>query len=81
MPLYEYRCRACSHPFEILVGRDSVPACPKCGADDLERLLSSFGVNSTTTRDMAVRSGRRRLAQLEHDKAVEQREVIEKHDH
>jgi hypothetical protein len=28
-----------------------------------------------------VRSGRRRLAQLEHDKAVEQRAVVEKHDH
>jgi putative FmdB family regulatory protein len=81
MPLYEYRCRACSHEFEVLVGRGTTPACPKCGAEDLDRLLSSFGVSSTTTRAIALRSGRRQLAQVEHDKVVERREVIEKHDH
>jgi hypothetical protein len=38
-------------------------------------------VSSTTTRDVALRSGRRQVTQLEHDKGVERREVVEKHDH
>jgi putative FmdB family regulatory protein len=81
MPLYEFRCRACGHSFEILIGGGATPVCPLCGGQDLERLLSSFGVSSTTTREMALRSGRRQLKRLERDKTAEQREVIEKHDH
>ena len=81
MPLHEYRCRACSREFEALVGRQTTPVCPDCGAEDLERLLSSFGVSSGTTRAMALRSGRRQLSQVERDRVVERREVIDKHDH
>lgn len=81
MPLHEYHCRACSHEFEALIFRDTTPACPKCGGQDLERLPSSFGVSSETTRAIALRSGRRQLSQVERDRAVERREVIEKHDH
>lgn len=53
MPLYEYSCRACGHTFEALVRPPGTPACPACGATDLERLLSLFAVNSATTRDAA----------------------------
>ncbi len=81
MPLYEYRCRACSSEFEALIGRQTTPVCPKCGTEDLERLLSSFGVSSDGSRAMALRSGRRQLSQVERDRAIERREVIEKHDH
>lgn len=81
MPLYEYRCRACSREFEALIRRQTTPACPHCGAEDLERLLSSFGVSSETSRAIALKSGRRQVSQLERDKAVERRDVIEKHDH
>lgn len=81
MPLYEYRCRACGHEFEALVRRESAAVCPKCEADDLERLLSSFSVNSDVTREVALKAGRRQLANAEHDKAVERREIIEKHHH
>jgi putative FmdB family regulatory protein len=80
MPLYEYRCRACSREFEALVRGKTTAACPHCGAEDLERLISSFGVSSDTSRAIALTSRRRQLSHVERDKAAERREVIEKHD-
>lgn len=49
MPIYEYRCSACSERYEILVssaGR-SKPPCPRCGAASVERLLSTFAVGKS----------------------------------
>ena len=43
MPIYEYRCNACSRTFSFLYGvaRDSRdPACPSCQGKDLSRLIS-----------------------------------------
>ena len=45
MPLYEYRCRACSRRFETLVLGREKPACPKCRSNDLEKLFSAFAVS------------------------------------
>ena len=49
MPLYEYRCEACRHTWTGLQGRwDSpAPACPACGAEQAQRLLSTFAVGKT----------------------------------
>lgn len=47
MPIYEYRCRHCSHEFEELVSvsaADRQLACPVCREPSAERLLSSFAV-------------------------------------
>lgn len=41
MPLYSYRCTACDHAFETLVRSGDTPACPSCGAETLDRLLST----------------------------------------
>src|SRR6185503_20179826 len=49
MPLFDFRCRACSEEFEALVRPGAAPACPACAATDLERLLSGFS--------FSVRSG------------------------
>ena len=38
MPLYEYVCKRCAHPFEELVSGDATPACPACAAPDAERV-------------------------------------------
>lgn len=46
MPLFEYECRECGHRFEALVQGKKRPACPECGSENLEKLLSSFGVGS-----------------------------------
>jgi putative FmdB family regulatory protein len=48
MPIYEYRCPACSHRYETLTSRtDRDPPCPRCGATRVERVPSAFAVVST----------------------------------
>lgn len=43
MPIYEYLCKSCDDQFEALMGvHDEKPCCPKCGSDEVERVLSSF---------------------------------------
>src|SRR5688572_23026887 len=42
MPVYEYQCGACSHEFEEWqkITSDPVKTCPKCGKDEVQRLIS-----------------------------------------
>ncbi len=42
MPVYEYVCKRCEHPFEELVLGGETPACPKCGSVMLEKTFSVF---------------------------------------
>lgn len=44
MPLYEYVCQKCSHPFEELVFGDAKPRCPKCDAANVDKVLSAHTV-------------------------------------
>ena len=67
MPLYEYECRACGHSFELLVRGSTMPACPSCRSENLQRLLSGFAVSSETMREAAIQSARRRAARS-HDR-------------
>ncbi len=48
MPIYEYTCRSCGCQFEVLhrSSRETKPACPKCGADEVDKLFSVFGFSS-----------------------------------
>lgn len=49
MPIYEYLCRTCNRIFSFhsfKVDPDKVPVCPKCGARDLVRVPSRFGVGA-----------------------------------
>jgi putative FmdB family regulatory protein len=43
MPLYEYRCEACEHQFEIIqkFSDDPVEVCPSCGQGPVVKLLST----------------------------------------
>jgi putative FmdB family regulatory protein len=47
MPLFEYQCKKCGHTFEELVPRADAPApaCPKCGAENAQRQLSTFSAS------------------------------------
>jgi putative FmdB family regulatory protein len=51
MPLYEYRCPACAARFEVLQrmgeGAESV-RCPDCGAERVERQLSTFAAAASS---------------------------------
>jgi putative FmdB family regulatory protein len=47
MPLFEYECRGCHRQFEYLTRDGQSPSCPSCQGDDLQKLLSSFVVNTS----------------------------------
>lgn len=40
MPLFEFRCCTCDRDFELLVRAGDSVACPTCGAQKVEKLLS-----------------------------------------
>ena len=73
MPLYEYRCRACRHQFEVLVRAGSTPSCPSCQAADLERLLSVPGGMTTKEHSLALaRAERKRWAPVHKGREYEE---------
>jgi putative FmdB family regulatory protein len=43
MPLYEYRCEACGHQFEVIqkFSDEPIAVCPKCSSGPVAKLLSS----------------------------------------
>jgi putative FmdB family regulatory protein len=49
MPLYEFVCQECEHPFETLVFGGDQPECPKCHGQRLERQLSLPAAPRTET--------------------------------
>jgi putative FmdB family regulatory protein len=57
MPVYQYACLSCAERFERLVMGQARPACPTCGSDDLERLLSVFAVGAGARREPAPAAG------------------------
>jgi len=49
MPIYRYQCKECEHAFETLVmKRSETVACPTCGSENLQKLLTSHAVGSST---------------------------------
>ena len=74
MPLYEYRCESCEHEFELLVLKGTVPACPKCQAQTLERLLSVPAVKSESTHGLAMKAAKKRDSKQASEKNRAQRE-------
>lgn len=51
MPLYEYRCEACGHRFEVLqrVGDDAEGiTCPRCAESRVARQLSTFAARGAS---------------------------------
>jgi len=81
MPLYEYTCRGCGHFFETLVRSGSVPECPACHGQELERALSLFAVDSDSVRKANLEAGRKHLRKEQVDRAVADREMVEHHHH
>lgn len=47
MPIFEFRCGDCRRRFSLLVGvvaGNAEPKCPRCGSDQLSKLISRFAV-------------------------------------
>ena len=62
MPLYAFTCTKCNEAFESLVTSTSQAECPACGSSDLERQLSSTGVEG---KSKAIKAGWRAQAARE----------------
>jgi len=59
VPLYEYVCKRCFHPFEEFSSHTDVASCPKCAATDAERVpLSRVAVGKGRTETAASACGR-----------------------
>ena len=43
MPVFEYKCNNCKEKFDLLVfGQDTNVTCPKCGSENVQKLISAF---------------------------------------
>ena len=42
MPIYDFYCNPCGKEFEHLVLREDEAECPKCGSDDVKKMVSLF---------------------------------------
>jgi len=82
MPIYDFRCRACSHEFEALVrAHDTEPTrCPQCHGTDIERLLSTFAVSTAEKRAAAVKQSRERQIKANKEKLVADEEYRKEHE-
>jgi len=59
MPIYEFCCSSCHKRFEALVrlGGEKDVFCPSCGARDVRKLLSAFGIGGGSSRLKGSTSG------------------------
>ena len=79
MPIFEYACRSCQHRFEAIVRTGDVPACPSCHGGDLEKLISSFAVDSPTSRGLSMAAIRKKNAGVTKEKVWEDANYDRKH--
>jgi putative FmdB family regulatory protein len=78
MPLYDFACRDCGERFERLV-RGETPVCPSCDSTNLERLLSSFGVSSQSTRQTNLARARKDGEKIRREKQHAEAEAARHH--
>lgn len=64
MPIYDFLCTRCEHPFESLVRGMDTPACPECGSTQVKKLLSAPNAQGRTKAIVA--SARRQAAREGH---------------
>ena len=57
MPLFDYVCKSCDHPFETLLQGSEKPVCPSCGSRQLAKQLSAFAVVSNVGSAPACKTG------------------------
>jgi putative FmdB family regulatory protein len=73
MPIFEYACSKCGHQFEALVRpQGDSPQCPECQSTKLDRLISTFAIDSDNTRKANLAAGRKFYAPQRKEKKMEQ---------
>lgn len=80
MPIFDFRCTSCQHEFEALVRGAASPACPKCGAETPEKLLSLPSLKTASTHGLAMSAAKRRDQAQGKDRMHEQRKYELSHD-
>jgi putative FmdB family regulatory protein len=65
MPIYEFECKECGARFEELTPAGAPVACPRCGAESVERLYSSVAPPGRQPRGARVRSDESRRDERE----------------
>ncbi len=52
MPVFTYICKDCGKKFDLLIGVTAEKAelkCQKCGSKNIEKVLASFGIGSSSS--------------------------------
>jgi putative FmdB family regulatory protein len=80
MPIFEYVCQECQHQFETLVLGSTVPSCPACDSQELERQISRPAIKSDTTHALAMKAAKQRDRRLGTDRMHERIEYEASHD-
>ena len=80
MPIFEYECLECEQRFEYLNrNADSQAACPQCGTNQVQRLVSLCAVSSEASRSANLKVAHQRAANRRQDK--QRSEHASGHDH
>ena len=56
-------------------------ACPSCGHEGVERVISAFAVSSENIREANISSARKKNLSLEREKQRDQVDTLHDHDH
>jgi putative FmdB family regulatory protein len=64
MPLYSYHCAGCDKDVELLISFSDTPACPACGSEKMERLVSRTAPEGKSRG--IIKAGRARAAREGH---------------
>ena len=70
MPIFEYTCNTCNKRFSALVGvlaNARPPACPRCGGNELDRLVSRFARLRSEDETMDSLTDETRFGDIEND--------------
>ena len=65
MPIFEYQCQKCHGTFESLrfsSDKDSDVECPHCGGHEVQRLLSAFSANASSSGGGSCSGGSSRFS-------------------
>ncbi len=72
MPIYEYKCKTCSHEFTKIIrspeDRPTSPTCPECGAVKTRRIISvpSIAIGATGSDQVSEEIAREQARQASH---------------
>jgi putative FmdB family regulatory protein len=80
MPIFEYECLGCEQHFEHLERAGSaLVACPSCGVEQVQRLVSLCAVSSESSRAANLNAAHHRAAARRQEK--QRSEHAQHHDH